>query len=61
MNLQNMGFKLMTKNELGSCHVQIGCQKDGCKNSDKGEQHVKYLKRKIYLVLSLSTSKDANT
>jgi hypothetical protein len=56
-----MGFKLMTKDELKSCHVQIGCQKDGFKNNDKRDQHMKYLKRKIYLVLSLFTSKDANT
>jgi hypothetical protein len=46
-----MGFKLMTKDELRSCHVQVGCQIDGCKNSDKGEQHMKYLKGKISLVL----------
>jgi hypothetical protein len=41
----------MAKDEPKSCQAQVGCQKDGCKNSDRGEQHVKYLKRKIYLVL----------
>jgi hypothetical protein len=39
MNLQNMGFKLMAKDEHVSCQVQARCQKDGCKNNDKGEQH----------------------
>jgi hypothetical protein len=61
MNLQDMGFKLMAKDELVSCQVQAKCQKDGCKNSEKGEQHMKYLKRKIYLVLSLFDLEGANT
>jgi len=51
MNLQNMGCKLMAKDEPKSCQVWARCQKDGCKNSDRGEQHMKYFKRKISLVL----------
>jgi hypothetical protein len=37
MNLQNMGFKLMAKDEPMPCQVQAGYQKDGCKNSHRGE------------------------